>query len=601
MKIAQHILVALTATATLLILFWFFKYSAYGIEFTDEGFYLNWILNPFSYDVSASQFGFVYHPLYELLGGNIAALRRTNGFVLFGLAYVFVYIFLTSLAPESKAKPVILNTVAAGLATSVFIFFTLFLLTPNYNSLALQSLLVTGIGLLLAEQTTTRRSIFGWVMIGLGGWLAFMAKPTTALALSVGFFLYLLLSRKFSVRLLLLAIATAASLLLASALLIDGSLPGFIKRLQLSVEFASYLDSGHTLSHSLRLDGFQLTGKIKGAIFVFCAATFFSVWGAWAQHKRGWFVCLSISFVFFAMTAMLIFGQTNKLANPDEFRGFLIFGAVYAAILAGVVLCRVKSLKAIEGVQWAIASLFLVMPYIFAFGTGNNYWPTQTLAGIFWLLAGVSFLSPLARERKTWLFALPLALATQTLTAVVLHSATEKPYRQSQPFWLNDSTLQVGQQNSTLVLSDEFAQYINNAVATAQHADFKRGTPMIDLSGQSPGILYVLGAESIGSAWFIGGYPGSLKLAKAQLDRVSCEKIAVAWVLLEPNGRLSISAELMGSFGADFPASYEQAGAWQTAAGAGGDIERRTQQLYRPIRAGETLKVCQALRNEGAQ
>ena len=35
---------------------------------------------------------------------------------------------------------------------------------------------------------------------------------------------------------------------------------------------------------------------------------------------------------------------------------------------------------------------------------------------------------------------------------------------------------------------------------------------MIDLTGQSPGILYAIGAVNVGQAWTIGGYPGSKRL-----------------------------------------------------------------------------------------
>jgi hypothetical protein len=45
--------------STTLILYWVFKFSAYGIDFTDEGYYLNWISNPFLYKYSLSQFGYI--------------------------------------------------------------------------------------------------------------------------------------------------------------------------------------------------------------------------------------------------------------------------------------------------------------------------------------------------------------------------------------------------------------------------------------------------------------------------------------------------------------------------------------------------------------
>ena len=53
-----------TAIAGLSLLGWVLLNCRAGFDFTDEGFYLNWIANPWNYRASLSQFGFVYHPLY---------------------------------------------------------------------------------------------------------------------------------------------------------------------------------------------------------------------------------------------------------------------------------------------------------------------------------------------------------------------------------------------------------------------------------------------------------------------------------------------------------------------------------------------------------
>ena len=98
----QKALVAMCALGTFLFIWQLLKYSAYGIDFTDESFYLVWIANPFLYEGSTSQFGFVYHPLYSLLGSDIANLRQANILITFGLAWIFAYVFCVSLAPDLK-------------------------------------------------------------------------------------------------------------------------------------------------------------------------------------------------------------------------------------------------------------------------------------------------------------------------------------------------------------------------------------------------------------------------------------------------------------------------------------------------------------------
>jgi hypothetical protein len=593
----QYLLTVLAVAGTFLILGWLFKYSAYGFDFTDESFYLVWIANPFIYDGSITQFGFVYYPLYRLLGGDIAALRQANILLTFGLAWSLTYFFLASIAVDLIKSRITLLTISASLATSALIIFSSWLATPSYNSLALQALLISATGLILVDKSFHRKSIIGWLLIGIGGWLAFMAKPTTALALAVGVLIYLPLARKFSLQMLALTVGSTILLLLISALLIDGSTLGFLKRLQLGVEFSQYLGGGHTLEKMLRIDTFQLDSKTKLGLRLVFFLVLIALWGAWAKNKQWLFVTAPISIAFFALTAMLTFGQIHKTAGLGQFQGLLIFALVYAATVAALILGRLKGLKKISVSQWALAALFLTMPHMYAFGTNNNYWQAGSLAAIFWLLAGLTLLGPLIRERASWLLLLPLALAAQAVTATLLQTGLEQPYRQTQPLRLNASTLEIGSQGAELILSKGYAEYIAKAKSTIRESGFESKTPIIDLTGQSPGILYSIGAESIGQAWTIGGYPGSLKLAEAAFIRITCEKISKAWVLFEQGGPRSISNELMHSLGADFPINYELVGKWQTAEGAGGYPARRTQELYKPLKHSETLNICMRLRN----
>ena len=85
---SELILIAVTGLTSVITLSWMLWYSRYGFDFTDEGFYLVWIANPFNYRVSTSQFGYLYHPLYLLLGRSISLLRQANVLALFWMAYL---------------------------------------------------------------------------------------------------------------------------------------------------------------------------------------------------------------------------------------------------------------------------------------------------------------------------------------------------------------------------------------------------------------------------------------------------------------------------------------------------------------------------------
>lgn len=94
--VAERVLLTFSIIGTVSALVWVLWLSNYGLDFTDESYYLVWMSNPFNYSVSATQFGFIYHPLYEFLGGSIASLRQANILITFCLAWA-LYNFCSKL------------------------------------------------------------------------------------------------------------------------------------------------------------------------------------------------------------------------------------------------------------------------------------------------------------------------------------------------------------------------------------------------------------------------------------------------------------------------------------------------------------------------
>src|ERR1019366_10382367 len=82
---ADSFLLAASIAAGLCITAWVLWRCRFGYDLTDEGAYLTAISNPSIYKATATQYGFVYHPLYELVGGNIAFLRHANVLLTLGL------------------------------------------------------------------------------------------------------------------------------------------------------------------------------------------------------------------------------------------------------------------------------------------------------------------------------------------------------------------------------------------------------------------------------------------------------------------------------------------------------------------------------------
>ena len=361
----------LCAAGSLLLVWWLVRFGAYGIDFTDESFYFVWIADPHKYSWPASQFGFIYHPFYSLVNGDIASLRLINILTTFSLAWVLCYICISNLAPGPKEGKITRLTISAGLATSAFVLFDSSVSTPNYNSLNFQALLITAIGLVLADKTAQRSSMIGWVLIGVGGWLAFMAKPTTAVALVFVVFFYLLISSKFLIRMLSLTVVCVLALLLLSAIWFDGSIVGFVRRLQVGIDFSLLQDGGYELSKILRIDDFNLDKRIKFFFLLISFALLIALFSLW---RDGLLVGLLISVAFFSITALLALGQVHQSAGFNQFQGLLMFAVTGAIVIITLVFGRIRALKTVSRQEWAITALFMIFPHTYAFGTNGNYW-----------------------------------------------------------------------------------------------------------------------------------------------------------------------------------------------------------------------------------
>lgn len=576
---------------TLAILGWLLKYSRYGVDLTDESFYLVWIANPFLYDWSVYLFGFVYHPLYRLLGGDVAALRQANLLITFALAWALIDVTMRKHA-RSAVDWRLRSTLSSAFATGALLLVDTWLPTPSYNSLAQQALLVVAMGLVLAEPGASRSSVAGWLLIALGGWLAFMGKPSTAAALAVCAPAYLLLAGKVNLRMLLVTAAIAAGLVLLSAVAIDGSVTKFAQRIRWGVEYLGYLQGGHTVENILRIDRFQINAREKLALVGMALAMCVAALYLSEQHggrRLGWMICG----VLLAGVLLLVAGAPLPDPRFGLYKDMVILAVTLAAAVLAVASAPSRFFATLGRDQWALALLFAVLPHLYAFGTNGNYWQAAGAAGLFWALAGLVLLLPMLAEGR-WTTLVPLALGTQLLTALVVYTALLAPYRQPEPLRANSHAVQFGNPGSVLLLSQDNGRYIERVLAAARDAGFTPGTPVIDLGGQSPGILYAMRASSIGQAWTIGGYPGSARLAVAGLQHVPCADIARAWLLVEPKGPRSISGKVLTSFGLDFERDYQTVASWETAKGAGGYAAPRLQLLMKPVRADAEAACRQA-------
>lgn len=571
------------------------SYCRYGFDFTDESYYLISMTDPFYYDATVSQFGFVYKYLFDLLSGNVAMVRVANLALTFALSF-FLSLNVVRLVGGVQSARWVRVVLSAGLATAGLISY-LGRWTPNYNGLAFQGLLIVGVGLLIARPLLSRGSLAGWIFVGVGGWLTFMGKPSTAAAVAVATMVYVLVSGKWNLRGLIIAAATALLLVLLSAVVIDGSIVKFISRVKLGFELTE-LSGGYSLRGALRLDDFSLSTSEKFlaavlflsvaiAMYVFCAAEM--IWGAWLKA--------AIAAMSTALTVSIVWGWPAVIGARGLSVGLAILVIPAAAAVIFVLPFRHEPIVFLSRERWSAAVLFMTFPYIYAYGSNNNYWYLSCTVGFFWVLAGGLLVRADFTDRSTVGRVMPVVLAAQFMAMLFLFTYVQQPFRQPQPLWLNDQPVTVGKSGSVLMLASSYAAYVQEVRAKAADAGFKAGTPILDLTGLSPGVVFVLQARNAGSPWLVGGYPGSAAITRSTIASMPCVDMSAAWILTELGGPRAISVAVLDAIGASLHRDYAVAATWQTAAGVAGYPEERLQQLWKPIRPQQDARIaCKAVR-----
>ena len=593
---------AVAAVSSLLFVLALLRACAHGFDFTDESFYLIWIAHPFEYALSVTQFGFVYHPVYQWLDGDIIALRRANVLFTFTLATLMNALFLARHLPRAALGAGSRFAVAALLASaacSSLAFTGLWLATPGYNSLCLQAMMLATIGLLLGNENFTVASVSGWIMLGVGGALCFLAKPSSAAALALCSLTYLLATGRWRVSLVLLAVVSALAALVVCAIAIDGSLSAFYGRLHGGIELARALDNRYSATNLLKLGRLRAGQREFTALLAITAITLSLSLLLAAKHRALTWLGVAQTILLATIGGVVILEYLPTVPAPGRFGGLLLFALPLAALVLSVFSGRLTGLARVPLGGFFVALDFVLLSYAYAFGTANDYWTHIAQAVLFAMLGGLVLLTALPRPRLIMAALWSMAFVAQALSALHLYSGMRTPYRQAAPLAAQSVPVTVGTRGSPVQMSAPYAAYIGQARQVLDAAQFRAATPMLDLSGQSPGLLFALGALNVAQAWTIGGYPGSAQLAQAMFRRTSCHALAQAWLLVEPHGKRALPDSVLTSFGADLARDYTSVGAFETAPGASGRRDIKQQHILKPLRSEQVAQAaCLASRAE---
>lgn len=354
--------------------------SQRGLDFTDEGFYLASIADPGAYSTTVSQFGFVYHPLFELLGSDIVRMRQANILVTFGIAFLLAEVAVRGLSATRLQRA----AMAAAFATASLMMFSHWLITPSYNSLALQSAMLTMAGVVCVMDAEPIKA--GWWLIGVGGAVALLAKPTTAVALAVVVVLCLVLTRKLAIRGAMGTVLISGGVLVVSALLIDGSISAFVDRIADDADLIAKLDGGHSVGEAIRIDRLDPGLRLTVVVLLVAGCIALAAYGLQAI-SRGKVIVAAVSVLAgCAAVGLVVCGHVWELFETNPQRALLMASVPIAAV---VIFRRKPPLQ--QGVLFAA---FLILPTVYAFGSNGNYWAVGGSAVVFWAIAALVLIAP---------------------------------------------------------------------------------------------------------------------------------------------------------------------------------------------------------------
>jgi hypothetical protein len=564
-----------------------FRYAYFGFDTTDDAYYAVMIKDPSLYPATLTQFHFLFHPLYAVSKGDIGLLRQINIAVTWALCLWLFRVLFHQAGWQGGWR---LWMTAGGFATSSLVLFHAWLVTPNYNTVCAQGLLVTCIGLLYFQENKHPPAFVGSILIGVGGWLTFLGKVSSAAALALIVISYLLATRKLFSRHTLISIVVALALVISTAVLIDGSVQGFFKRLETALSLTQMLDGDYAI---LNLPN-SIIRVPRTAILIMVPLCIASGLGFMLLRQRARRSGPVSAHGFILAISVLLAATALWWLAPKTYAGvgYMLAPSVMACGLWSILHTSGSDI----GKRLPLVIVLSLMPMVFVLGTNGSFWPRASYSICFLLAASVA----LGGSRVAAQVAFPfLGISTQILMLGILYMNWQYPYRQPEKLWQNSEWVAVPGTNLRLAHSSGFADFLRTLIAASQHAGFEPGTAVIDLSGDSPGLLLHIGAKSIGQAWVLGGYEGSVDVASSSLDFVPCEDMARAWIMTAKNGVRSLPDGWLADFGIVIGRDYAEAFSVMPPDQLGGDIKPALRVFYKPVRdPASAVEACRAAKGK---
>lgn len=541
------------------------------IDFTDQGSYLQYYIAPHDIKLAAFSYYFYVSPLFHVVEQNLYHFRLLGLFVLLGgsvpLGHAIILYVLKDI-PTRLFWPVYF--------LGVISFYRTFVVVAGYKWFLLIAVMffLTGFIRLLYQQKNkpNLNFIIGGLWVGLGGWMAFLAKPPTAAMLAIlyaAFLFYLFSYKKTPFEKIIRSAFAAGVIVLAGAFIHSvffENVEIHITRLGNTLELIAMMQSGHTL-------GPQIVQSIMGLlhlpiVFVSCGFLAFLIMGIIEispSLKR-------ISSKWRQLTVLMLIGTicigivaTKLILQPYliglGLKEFIFILCLYTVLFVAKYFSK-GGLKIINPNALILAAIIYVVTHAYRAGSAAEYLYVMNILGVFYFLMALFFclaFLPPDRFRNVTLF---IVLPLMTLLFVKVWESYDFPYASNVPVYEQTYKTQLTSDPRNVLYLDEIShRYITTVRQAFLEHGFSSDQKIIDMTGVTPIITYLSEGSVLPFAWIAGQVDGASAATHYALKFVSPQDLERAWLLMpahSPTKKYDIDPVILAKLGLVFPNHYKK-------------------------------------------
>lgn len=555
-----------------------------GFDVTDESFYILNAMYPFDIFSTISHDMYYNHILFFLSGYNLSLFRLYGIVVLILVSIWFALELFEYICYKFVLEYDFVNKLffIFVIIISSLSYYKYWLITPSYNWLALVSVILVSASIfrIVNNRDKIKGKFFTieYFILSFSLNLSFFSKPTTLLALIPILILFLIYNYKeiYFKKAFISIFIISFSILFFHIVLLDGGFSSYYFRTIESMKRFELLGGGHNIldiTMKIYIDLKEIIFSIywyKLATFMFLFLLLINI----IHHKLKNLIIINmfmISFIFLFFDLIVntgfipyeIFGIVSS-----EFVPILPFDTNNRFVFVLIILIFfILFIYTLSNINFGTSNVFNIIKVLFimfllflmcmsvSFGTNNNIWFHMNLSLIF-LASALMILSFVLDNKYNLKYGLRhiSGIAVAILIFILVEFAYANPYRLNTD--IKNQNLNVNLLGNIKV-DNEAKEYIESLIKVKNDKDNKQ-IYLIDMTGATPGANVILDAKFFGQSWLLGGYKGSNDFVYEVLKNESIDNLKKAWILVAPNGTISLDLSLLSKLDLKFPENYDK-------------------------------------------